>query len=346
MILRVIAGAVFVLWPTLVASQSQPAPAVPQADTCTVDPDGTEHVTRVVPVPGTISQEAQTYISRPRPSGPEPPLAERRASTDKFRIGRAEEARKLYPVKVEGRTIAGVRCDVITPLTISAQKRNRVLINVHGGGFVSDSGSLVEGIPIANLTGTTVVSVYYRLAPEYPFPAAVEDTVAVYRELLKRYKPEETGLFGTSAGAILTAEVAVALRQRGLPLPAALGIFSGSGDLSQAADSEALYTIHGFTGHLTPPSKGPRDTSYIGRTNPRDTRTVAALRGPARLPAHAVCHQHARPLAKWDDYSSSDLSARWRGRGARCLRGLAARVLVRLSPARSEGSAGYHGKVL
>jgi epsilon-lactone hydrolase len=269
MILSAIAGAVFVLWPTLVASQSQPAP-VPQADTCTVDPDGTEHVTRVVPVPGTISQEAQKYISRSQPSGPEPPLAERRASTDKFRIGRAEEARKLYPVKVEGRTIAGVRCDVITPLTIPAEKRNRVLINVHGGGFVSDSGSLVEGIPIANLTGTTVVSVYYRLAPEYPFPAAVEDTVAVYRELLKRYKPEETGLFGTSAGAILTAEAAVALRQRGLPLPAALGIFSGSGDLSQAADSEALYTIHGFTGHLTPPLKGPRDTSYIGRTNPRD----------------------------------------------------------------------------
>jgi epsilon-lactone hydrolase len=184
MILAAVAGTLSVLCAAIVASQSQSAP-VPQGDTCTVDPDGTEHVTRVVPVPGTISQEAQKYISRPQPSGREPSLAEHRAATDRFRVARAEEARTLYPVKVEGRTIAGVRCDVITPLSIPAEKRDRVLINVHGGGFVSDSGSLVEGIPMADLTGTTVVSVYYRLAPEHPFPAAVEDTVAVYRELLK-----------------------------------------------------------------------------------------------------------------------------------------------------------------
>jgi epsilon-lactone hydrolase len=266
-ILAGIAGALVVLWPRLIASQSQQAP---QTDTWTIDPDGTERVTRVVPVPGTISPEAQKYISRPQSSGPGLSLTEHRALTDKTRVGRAEEARRLYPVKVEGKMIAGVRCDVITPLTIPTEKRNRVLINVHGGGFVLDSGSLVEGIPIANLTGTTVVSVYYRLAPEYPFPAAVDDTLAVYRELLKGHKPEEMGLFGTSAGAILTAEVAVALRQRGLPLPAVLGIFSGTGDLSQPGDSEALYTTHGFTGHLKPPSKGSVDSSYIGQTNSRD----------------------------------------------------------------------------
>jgi hypothetical protein len=98
----------------------------------------------VVPVPG---QEAQRFVSRPGPSGPEAALAERRAATDKFRTGRAEEARKLYPVKVGEKMIGGVRCDVIGPLTIPAEKRERVLINVHGGGFVSDSGSLVEGIP-------------------------------------------------------------------------------------------------------------------------------------------------------------------------------------------------------
>jgi hypothetical protein len=82
---------------------------------------------------------------------------------------------------------------VITPPAIPAEKRTRVLINVHGGGFNSDSGSLVEGVPIANLSQTTVVSVYYRLAPEHPFPAAVEDTVAVYKDLLKTYKPGRVG---------------------------------------------------------------------------------------------------------------------------------------------------------
>ncbi|HXJ91596.1 MAG TPA: alpha/beta hydrolase fold domain-containing protein [Terriglobia bacterium] len=267
------------LMPAAVAQQTRPA-SVPQADTCTVDADGTAHITRVIPVPGTISPEAQKFISRGGPSGPEPTLAERRAHTDAFRIGSAAEARKLYPVDVESKTIGGVQCDVITPPKI--QSAGRVLINVHGGGFNSDSGSLVEGIPIASLAHTTVVSVYYRLAPEHPFPAAVDDTVAVYKELLKTYKPEQMGLFGTSAGAILTAEVAAALRRANLPLPAALGIFSGTGDLSQPGDSQALYSVQGLGGILRPPSKGLHDTSYIGTTDPKDpvlSPLYADLRG-------------------------------------------------------------------
>lgn len=267
------------LTPAAAVQQSEPAP-VPETDSCTLDPNGTAHITRVIPVPGTISPEAEEFISRAGPSGPEPTLAERRAHTDAFRISRAAEARKLYPVNVEAKIIGGVQCDVITPL--KDQRPGRVLINVHGGGFNSDSGSLVEGVPIANLTRTTVVSVYYRLAPEHPFPAAVDDTVAVYKELLKAYKPERIGLFGTSAGAILTAEVTVALRREGLPLPAALGIFSGTGDLSQAGDSQALYSVQGLCGHLSPPSHGSHDLAYIGSANPKDpvlSPLYADLRG-------------------------------------------------------------------
>ena len=254
----------------------------PKADTCIVDADGTAHVTRVIPVPETISPEAQKMISWPGPSGPEPSLAERRAGTDRFRMGRAAEARKLYPVDVQEKMLGGVRCDWITPLSQPADKRDRVLINVHGGGFNSDSGSLVEGIPIAYLTQISVVSVYYRLAPEHPFPAAVDDTEAVYKELLKTHKPNRVGLFGTSAGAILTAEVAVRLRRDGLPLPAALGIFSGTGDLSLHADSEALFTIWGWQGHLDPPAKHPHVGDYVGSTDPKDpvlSPLYADLRG-------------------------------------------------------------------
>ncbi|MFZ0962005.1 MAG: alpha/beta hydrolase fold domain-containing protein [Terriglobia bacterium] len=268
-IMAAIPAVFLLLTPALSAPQPQSS-AIPQADTCTVDPDGTAHVTRVVPVPQTISPEAQKFISRPGPSGPEPTLAERRAATDEFRIGRSEEARKLYPVDIKEEMMGGVRCDVIKPLHPPAAKRDRVLITVHGGGFNSDSGSLVEGVPIANLAETTVVSVYYRLAPEFPFPAAVDDTEAVYKELLKSYKPEKIGLFGTSAGAILTAEVAVRLRRDGLPLPGVLGIFSGTGDLSRPSDSQALYTIWGFGGNLQPPSKTPHLSAYVGSTDPRD----------------------------------------------------------------------------
>ncbi len=152
-------------------------------------------------------------------------LAERRARTDEWRKFGSGEARKYYPANVEETTTAGVRTDIITPITMPEANRNRVLINLHGGGFNSDSGSLIEGIPIANLAKMKVVSVYYRLAPENPFPAAVDDVVAVYKELLKTYKPGSIGIFGTSAGAILTAEVAVRLKQLGLPLPGGAGNF-------------------------------------------------------------------------------------------------------------------------
>lgn len=260
------AAALWMFVPALLGQQNTP----PKADSCTLDADGTAHVMRVVPVPGTISPEARKFISRPGPSGPEPSLAERRLRTDDFRTNRAAEARKLYPVNIQEKVSAGVRCDWITPLATPAEKQGRVLINVHGGGFNSDSGSLVEGIPIAYLTQTTVVSVYYRLAPEHPFPAAVDDTEAVYKELLKTYKPNHVGLFGTSAGAILTAEVASRLRRDGLPLPAALGIFSGTGDLSQAGDSDALFTIWGWPGNLDPPSGHPHAVQYIGSTDPKD----------------------------------------------------------------------------
>jgi len=240
---------------------------VPQANSGLIDADGTAHITRVIPIPETVSPEARKVLAR-QPAPAAASLDENRARTDDSRTRRSAEARKLFPVRVEERTIGGVRTDVITPLSIPEAKRDRVLINVHGGGFITDSGSLVEGIPIANLTQTTVVSVYYRLAPEHPFPAAVDDTVAVYRELLKTHKPSDLGLYGTSAGAILTAETAVKLRQLGLPLPAALGVFSGTGDLGKPGDSRAIFTLSGFAGPQ--PLLVQPDSPYAGKTDPRD----------------------------------------------------------------------------
>ncbi|HEX8802209.1 MAG TPA: alpha/beta hydrolase fold domain-containing protein, partial [Terriglobales bacterium] len=148
-------------------------------------------------------------------------------------------------------------------------KQNRVLINLHGGGFTADWGSMIETIPVANLTQTKVVAVLYSLAPEHPFPTAVNEAVAVYKELLKTYKPQNIGIYGTSAGAILTAEVASAIRKHGLPLPAALGIFSGSGDFNHFADSMYMYGLFGLRGPISR-WVGKRDTAYTGTTDLKD----------------------------------------------------------------------------
>jgi epsilon-lactone hydrolase len=250
---------------TALAAQQTP----PQSNTSTLDPDGTARITRIIPVPSDLSPEARRALRQSAP--PETPsLAERRKGTDAWQTRAGQASLAAYPVHIESLTIAGVPVRNITPLDATPVHPDRVLINVHGGGFNSDSGSFTESIPIANLTHTRVVSVLYRLAPEHPFPAAVDDTIAVYRELLKTYKPSRIALYGTSAGAILTAEVAVRLRQLQLPLPAALGIFSGLGDFSQPGDSQAMYSLRGLTGDLPIVDPKSHDLEYIGSTNPKD----------------------------------------------------------------------------
>ncbi|HET9087164.1 MAG TPA: alpha/beta hydrolase [Acidobacteriaceae bacterium] len=253
------------------AAQQRSAVPIPQSDTSYIDSSGTAHVTRVVPVPTTVSPEAQKFLARRIPDNPtEPNLAARRQGTDRWQAHAGEVSRALYPVNIAGNKIAGVPVRVITPLHTPDDRQDRVLINVHGGGFDSDSGSLTESIPLANLTQTKVVAVLYRLAPEHPFPAAVDDAVAVYKELLKSYKPKNIGLYGTSAGAILTPEVAVRLGQLGLPLPGALGVFSGMGDFSKPGDSQALFALDGLSGHLTPPNMKHALNAYTGSTNRKD----------------------------------------------------------------------------
>jgi monoterpene epsilon-lactone hydrolase len=267
--------AALLLLPALAAAQTstpslQPVPAgAPNTDSSYIAPDGTAHVTRVVPVPKTISPEAQAMLARPVSDvNPGQTLQQRREGTDKWQAGAGEVSKQMYPANVAESALAGVPVRIVTP--VSGMLPDRVLINLHGGGFNSDSGSLTESIPIANLTRTKVVAVLYRLAPEHPFPAGLDDAVAVYRELLKTYKPEHIAIYGTSAGAILTGEVAVKLKQLHLPEPAALGIFSGMGDFSRYGDSQALFALDGLSGYLKPPSNKDHDTEYVGTTDPRD----------------------------------------------------------------------------
>jgi epsilon-lactone hydrolase len=241
-------------------------------DSSKILPDGTAHVTRVVPVPKTVSPEAQAMLARVvSDAASHPSIEQQRAGTDKWQAGAGEVSKELYPVNVAASTIAGVPVRVVTPLTIAPERQNRVLINVHGGGFHVDSGSLTESIPIANLTGTKVISVLYRMAPEHPFPAAVDDTIAVYKEILKTYSPKNIGIYGTSAGAFLTGEVTAKIKQLGLPMPGATGIFSGAGDFSVAGDSIAMYALDGLSGHLDPPKQYGGDLGdYAGSTDPKD----------------------------------------------------------------------------
>jgi acetyl esterase/lipase len=259
----------------LAAQQSAPQPTTaaeaPNRDTSYIDAQGTAHVTRVVPVPETVSPQAQLALGHADPDqGPPQSLADRRKMTDSYTARARIAWTRLCPNTLVDDTIAGVPVRIVTPDGMPDANKDKVLLNLHGGGFNSDSGSYTESIPIASYTKMKVVAALYRLAPEHPFPAAVDDSVAVYKELLKTYKPDHIVIYGTSAGAILTAEVAAKLKQLGLPLPAALGIFSGMGDFARNGDSQSLYALRGLTGHLDPPTPGAHDPEYAATTDAKD----------------------------------------------------------------------------
>ena len=256
-------------------AQTAPKPTTaadaPIRDTSYIDEKGTARVTRIVPVPESLSSEAQKSLGRAEPDqGPPEPLELRRKRTDEYTARARVAWEKICPVTIKDQNIDGVPVHVVTPENMPAANAGRVLLNLHGGGFNSDSGSYTESIPIAAYTKIKVVAVLYRLAPENPFPASVDDSVTVYKSLLKSYKPDHIVIYGTSAGAILTAEVAVKLKQLGLPQPAALGIFSGMGDFARNGDSIAMYGLRGLAGHLEPPEPGAHDPYYVGSTDAKD----------------------------------------------------------------------------
>ena len=147
--------------------------------------------------------------------------------------------RNRYPVEIETTSIAGVITEIITPSEgISDTNQNRVLINLHSGGFEagSRSASQIESIPIAVLGKIKVISIDYRMAPEHHFPAATDDVVAVYQTLLQDYASKNIGIFGASAGAMLSAQTLVRLQRNSIPLPGAVGMIA-SGATKLIGDS-------------------------------------------------------------------------------------------------------------
>ncbi|MGH8967162.1 MAG: alpha/beta hydrolase fold domain-containing protein, partial [Actinomycetes bacterium] len=135
------------------------------------------------------------------------------------------------PVELSTATIAGVDVDIVAPAAaVAPANRNRVLVVLHGGGFLwgAHSGALVEAIPVAAVSGLRVIGVDYRQGPEHVFPAATEDVLAVYRALLERYRAGNIGIYGCSAGGMLTGQVVARLIRDGTALPGAIGTFCGS----------------------------------------------------------------------------------------------------------------------
>jgi len=174
---------------------------------------------------------------------------------------KAMEAR--YPATVVEQTIGGVRTRIVTPKNGSTVP-GRILINLHGGGFsmCADACAILESLPIASVGGYKVISVNYRQGPESKFPAATEDVVAVYRELLKTYKPGQIGIYGCSAGGALSGQVAAWLPAHNLPQAGAIGIF-GSGAARFATGDSSYFSGYVDGAFPPPPPAGTAPSSMM-----------------------------------------------------------------------------------
>ena len=110
--------------------------------------------------------------------------------------------REALKVTSEPMTIDGVKAYMVTPENIPPDNRNRLLVHVHGGCYVNGAGEAAtrEATLMAGFGHFKVISVDYRMPPDHPFPAAVDDAVAVWRDLVARHDPSRMALFGTSTG--------------------------------------------------------------------------------------------------------------------------------------------------
>lgn len=175
--------------------------------------------------------------------------------------------------------IGGVNVDIVNSGKDQDAKNNdRVLLNLHGGGFHVGGGvgGLIESIPMSGYGGFKVISVDYRMAPESHFPAATEDVVAVYRELLKEYKPENIGIYGGSAGGMLAAQVVAYLVKNKMPVPGAVSLMCAGA--AQVSPSMPIWNLT-FTGVETNGAPLPDSLGKASYFSPQDKNDPLAFPG-------------------------------------------------------------------
>jgi epsilon-lactone hydrolase len=146
----------------------------------------------------------------------------------------------------------------------------RYVLHLHGGAYLLGFPALFRDFNwrIAEVTGARVLCIDYRLAPEHPFPAAIEDVTAAYRWLISQYaEPRHVGFVGESSGGGLALASMMRLRDEGSPLPAAAVVVSPWTDLALTGQS---LTDYGFSDPMVPVELMPKAVElYLAGTDPR-----------------------------------------------------------------------------
>ncbi|WP_294446641.1 alpha/beta hydrolase [uncultured Mailhella sp.] len=195
------------------------------------------------PVPDTVSPQLQAMIGAGIPRGWDKPPR----TTEEWKAwiaAAAEKQKAALPalreklgVTMTHTVMAGVPVFVFEPRDFTDD--GRLLLNLHGGGYVLGPGEAgtQEAILMAGIGKFRVVYADYRMAPDFPYPAAIDDAMAVYRELLKTTPAKNIGVFGTSTGGAMTLILALRAKAEGLPLPGALASGTPWAQMNKKGDS-------------------------------------------------------------------------------------------------------------
>jgi epsilon-lactone hydrolase len=224
------------------------------------DRPGTALPARFIPVPGTISPQAQAMLAMPNPFGnaAEPDPTDIPAWEAKLAVGivgftqmMEQRVAAIPPRSLVEHRLAHATLYEIEPTTLDPARTSQALYYVHGGGFTT-GGSIAAAYAaygLAHLTGLRAFSIDYRMPPASPFPAGLDDSVEAYRFVLERHDAAAVAAYGPSAGGGMVASCLLKARDLGLPMPAACVLHSPEADLTESGDS--FETNLGVDGVLT-----------------------------------------------------------------------------------------------
>jgi acetyl esterase/lipase len=202
---------------------------------------------RVIPVPtATVSPGLAADIAKPYRAPAWNANPRNAAEWTKLVNRLAAEAAAVQPawreklgVTMTKGTMGGVPVFILEPKDMPPENRNRVLLNLHGGGYVYGPGEsgTGEAAAMAGYGHFKVIEVDYRMPPAHPYPAAMDDAMAVYKALLATTDPSHIAVFGTSTGGGMTLALMLRAKAEGVPLPAAMAPGTPWADLTETGDS-------------------------------------------------------------------------------------------------------------
>jgi monoterpene epsilon-lactone hydrolase len=201
---------------------------------------------RVIPVPTSISPQAQAFLVQAAsvPGRRSHPAADDKAGWRRFvedsnhdLILRYRARSASFVGSTERIRIGQVEAYISEPAELETPRS--IYLDVHGGAFIIGHGEACKltGMMVAARLGIEVYSVDYRMPPDHPFPAGLDDCVAAYRALLEFHPPTRIVVGGASAGGGLAAALMLRARDEGLPLPAALVLRTPEVDLTESGDT-------------------------------------------------------------------------------------------------------------